>query len=227
LVRLAHLAHRIRSRLTFANVTSLLALFVALGGTSYAALHVGSKQIVNNSVRSKDIRNNDLRSADVRNGSLLPADFKPGALPAGPRGLPGRSALTTLKSGETIRGVWATGGGDPDTSVNLRQGIAGVTFPVPAPGPVDSLHVVLAGNDTAAGSGSGCTGSATAPVAAPGFVCLYVGAAMGTSAGAGYGALATFSDSVATGDGSPYGFAVRVFGSQLFRITGTWAYQAP
>jgi hypothetical protein len=225
LVRLAHLAHRIRSRLTFANVTSLLALFVALGGSSYAALHVGSKQIVNNSVRSKDIRNNDLRSADVRNGSLLPADFKPGALPAGPRGLPGRSALATLKRGETIRGVWATGGADADSPTSARQGIAGVTFPIPAPGPVDSFHVVLAGNDTA--SGSGCTGSATAPVAARGFVCMYVGAAAGTVSGLGYGALATFSDSVATGDGSPYGFAVKVFGTQYFRITGTWAYQAP
>ena len=32
----------LRDRLTFANLTALLALFVALGGTSYAALSVGS-----------------------------------------------------------------------------------------------------------------------------------------------------------------------------------------
>jgi len=36
---------------------------------------VGSKQIVNNSVRSKDIRNNDLRGGDVRNGSLGGGDL--------------------------------------------------------------------------------------------------------------------------------------------------------
>jgi hypothetical protein len=54
---------------------ALLALFVALGGSSYAALKVSSKQIVNNSVRSKDLRNNDVRSADVRNNSLTGADI--------------------------------------------------------------------------------------------------------------------------------------------------------
>ncbi len=90
---------KLRSRLTYANVMATIAVFVALGGSSYAALRVGSKQIVNNSIRSKDIRNgnvtsrdiknNDVRSGDVRNGSLLAGDFAPGQLPAGPAGPPG------------------------------------------------------------------------------------------------------------------------------------------
>ena len=47
---------RLRPRLTFANVISLLALFVALGGTGYAALKlpknsVGTKQLKNRAVR--------------------------------------------------------------------------------------------------------------------------------------------------------------------------------
>ena len=46
-----------RKHLTFANVTSLLALFIALGGTSYAVATIGTKQIKNNSVRSVDVRN--------------------------------------------------------------------------------------------------------------------------------------------------------------------------
>jgi hypothetical protein len=79
---------RFRTRLTFANVVSLIALFVALGGSSYAALRVGSRQIVNNSVRSNDIRNNNVRSIDVRNGSLLARDFKAGQLPRGATGPP-------------------------------------------------------------------------------------------------------------------------------------------
>ena len=41
-----------RRHLTFANVTSVLALFIALGGTSYAVATIGTKQIKNNSVRS-------------------------------------------------------------------------------------------------------------------------------------------------------------------------------
>lgn len=79
------------SRLSYANVMATVALFVALGGSSYAALRIGSKQIVNNGVRSADLRNNDVRGKDVRNGtlgsvdvgdgSLLAADFKPGELP--------------------------------------------------------------------------------------------------------------------------------------------------
>jgi len=51
-------------------VVALLALFVALSGGAYAALRVGTRQIVNNSVKSKDVRNNDLRGKDVRQRSL-------------------------------------------------------------------------------------------------------------------------------------------------------------
>ncbi len=59
-----------RRHLSFANVTSLLALFVALGGTSYAVATIGTKQIKNNSVRSVDVRNGTLVSRDVKRGSL-------------------------------------------------------------------------------------------------------------------------------------------------------------
>jgi hypothetical protein len=61
-------------KLTYANVVSTLALFLALGGASYAAVKVGSKQIRNNSVRTIDVRNNDLRSRDIRNRTILGRD---------------------------------------------------------------------------------------------------------------------------------------------------------
>ncbi len=78
----------IAGRLTYANVVSSLALFIVLGGTSYAVAtgSIGSREIKNNAVRSKDLRNNDVRSSDVKNGSLLGKDFKAGQLPAGPQG---------------------------------------------------------------------------------------------------------------------------------------------
>jgi hypothetical protein len=44
---------------------ALLALFVALGGSSYAALRIGTKQIRNNSVRSVDIKNRTIRGKDI------------------------------------------------------------------------------------------------------------------------------------------------------------------
>lgn len=53
------------------NAVAYVALFVAMGGTSYAAATIGSGQIVDDSVKSVDINNADgVRSADVRNDSL-------------------------------------------------------------------------------------------------------------------------------------------------------------
>lgn len=66
----------IRDRLTYANVMATLAVFIALGGSSYAIVTVGSREIRDNSVRSRDLRNNDVRGKDVRNHSLSGADIK-------------------------------------------------------------------------------------------------------------------------------------------------------
>jgi hypothetical protein len=67
-------------KLTYANVMSTLALFLALGGVSYAAIRVGSKQIRNNSVRTQDLRNNDIRSRDIRNRTIVGRDVLTNAL---------------------------------------------------------------------------------------------------------------------------------------------------
>ena len=65
---------RLRDQLTYANVVATVALFVALGGTSYAVLHVGTDDVVDNSLRSTDIRNNTLRGRDVRDRTLRARD---------------------------------------------------------------------------------------------------------------------------------------------------------
>ena len=49
---------------------ALLALFAALGGTSYAAAKIGSKEIKNNSIRSVDVRNKSLTGKDVKRNAL-------------------------------------------------------------------------------------------------------------------------------------------------------------
>ena len=67
-----------------ALLIAILALVVAMGGTSYAALSIGR-----NSVGSKQLKANSVQSAKVKNGSLLARDFKAGQLPAGPAGAPG------------------------------------------------------------------------------------------------------------------------------------------
>jgi len=59
----------------------MLALVVATGGTSYAAI-----ALPKNSVASKQIVNNSIKSKDVKDGALTAADFAAGSLPAGPAG---------------------------------------------------------------------------------------------------------------------------------------------
>jgi Collagen triple helix repeat (20 copies) len=71
---------RVRSYVRTHHV-GLLALFIALGGTSYAAV-----QLPAGSVRGKQLARNAVSSPKVRNGSLLMRDFKAGQLPAGAKG---------------------------------------------------------------------------------------------------------------------------------------------
>jgi hypothetical protein len=73
-----------RPRATFANVLSCLALFVALGGASYAAV-----ELPRNSVGTKQIQPGAIDNGKVKKGSLLRTAFKAGQLPAAAPGVTG------------------------------------------------------------------------------------------------------------------------------------------
>jgi len=78
-------------RPSHATVVAYLALFVALGGTSVAAItlannSVKSKHIAKGNVKRSDIAKNAVNSAKVANASLLARDFAAGQLPVGPKG---------------------------------------------------------------------------------------------------------------------------------------------
>jgi hypothetical protein len=62
----------VRSRLSFANVVSVVALFVALGGGAYALQKnsVGSKQIKDSAIKSKDVKDDALTATDVDESTL-------------------------------------------------------------------------------------------------------------------------------------------------------------
>jgi hypothetical protein len=61
----------LRKRLTYANVVSTLALFIALGGaTAFAASH-----LARNSVGAAQLRRNAVTGAKVRDGSLTGSDL--------------------------------------------------------------------------------------------------------------------------------------------------------
>jgi hypothetical protein len=64
-------------------VVACFALFVALAGTSVAAVSV---VLPRNSVGNAQIKNNSVTASKVKDGSLLSADFKAGQIPAGAAG---------------------------------------------------------------------------------------------------------------------------------------------
>lgn len=91
-------------------MVATLALFVALGGSSYAALTITGKNVKDHSLTAQDIRSNSLTTRELKDGSLLARDFAAGQLPPGPKGDKG------------------------DTGPQGQQGITGDTGPQGQPG---------------------------------------------------------------------------------------------
>jgi hypothetical protein len=67
---------RRRRRFSHTTVVAYLALFVALGGSAYAAATITGRDVVDRSLTGADIRNGSVRSADVRN--ITGEDLGPG-----------------------------------------------------------------------------------------------------------------------------------------------------
>ena len=79
--------HRVRARLSYANVTGSLALFIALGGTAAAAVtldrdSVGSPQIRSAAVRSPEIANDAVRAPEIRSGAVRSSEIRDGGIGA-------------------------------------------------------------------------------------------------------------------------------------------------
>jgi len=113
-------------------VVALIALFVALGGSSYAVVtlsknSVRSIHIKDGQVKRSDLRKSAVDSAKVKNGSLLSTDFKSGQ--GGPKGDPGTPGLPG------------------------PRGLPGSPGPAGAPPPVEGWHEVgAAGEPTFGGN---------------------------------------------------------------------------
>jgi hypothetical protein len=142
---------RVRSHLTFANVMSIVAVFIALGGSAFAAHEIA--KIRKNSVGAKQLKDNSVASPEVRNGSLSAGDFAPGQLPQGERGPEGAQgpqgpAGTTGPAGPqgpagTARAyatVQANASFVPDTK---HPGFTDVFEPAGAPGTVDGINCLV------------------------------------------------------------------------------------
>jgi hypothetical protein len=132
---------RFRLHLTYANVMATIAVFVALGGTSYAVMQlpknsVGSKQIRANAVGASEIRKSTVRSSEIKDRSVALRDISRGARdrlrgqtgPVGPQGAAGPPAAT-LSAAVRSGGDYARSNGTSQASTDHRtEGVYRVDF---------------------------------------------------------------------------------------------------
>ena len=109
----------LRKRLTYANVIATLALFLALGGTSYAVT-----ALPKNSVGTQQLKKNAVTGVKVKDGSLSSADFAAGTLLKGDTGATGATGATGPQGPTGLTG--ATGPQGP-TGLTGATGVAGFT----------------------------------------------------------------------------------------------------
>ena len=122
-------------RISPALVVACVALLVALGGTSAAAVSlvlprnsVGAPQLKRDAVTSIKIAAGAVRSSDVQDGSLVRTDFAPGEVPDGPAGPAGPA-------------------GPPGPSDAYTRSLTGpVAVPLHAEATLASLAIPQAGN---------------------------------------------------------------------------------
>ena len=134
-----------RQRLTYANVTATLALFIALGGTSYAALtlpknSVGATQIRKGAVRASELRTGAVSSRSIRTRTIRTSDLalstrsalRGAQGPTGPAGPAGTALRAIINSaGERVAGNAdrAThAGGSNEYRVDFARELGGCVF---------------------------------------------------------------------------------------------------
>jgi hypothetical protein len=164
----------LRSKLTFANVIALLALFVALSGSAYA-IHLGknavkTKNIKNGAVIESKLAGGSVSSAKLAGGSVSSAKLAPGALRAAglgdvvirtaskpmPDGSSGFAIATCLPGERLLSGSeGVSAGNSPDIVVNTAQPTMG-DGSLPTGGQSPTSWTVYAnnypGDDTSAAS---------------------------------------------------------------------------
>lgn len=123
----------VKPRLSFANVTSMLALFVALGGTSYAAVSlsansvnkthlrsnsVGKSEIRRSAVGQSEVRANSIGASELRTSAVGSNDVKDETLGVNDLAPAARTALADI-NGVTFRASSTAAGGL--TAGNVRS----------------------------------------------------------------------------------------------------------
>jgi hypothetical protein len=128
---------RLIDRLTYANVVATMALFIALGGTSYAAIKlphnsVGTEQIKTGAVHTGEIRDRTIRLQDLSTTARASLRGQTGPQgPPGPAGAPAIKHFASVSSaGGFSRGDATHGGrvGIGSYAVGFSDSVAGCAY---------------------------------------------------------------------------------------------------
>jgi hypothetical protein len=224
------------------NAIGFMALFVALGGGAYAthSHRVGSKDIRKGAVTTPKIKGqavkagklapNSVRTGKISDEAVTASKLAPGVAISGPQGAQGPQGNQgqqgpqgppgpfpgVLPSGETVRGYYYAGGTAAAAEGFTTDSIAFGYQLAAAPQP----HFIRSGNTAPAQ----CPGSAQAPQAQPGHLCVYEGSAVNADARNTTTFVDPF-DETALGVGA--GVFVRASAAGDFFTQGTWAVTAP
>jgi hypothetical protein len=160
-----------------AVVIASVALIVALGGTSYAALNipinsVGSAQLKNAAVTTKKLANGAVTALKINARKLTVFNALHANSAATANSATVTNGVGTLASGQTERGLWFLS----DWAASAPDGSAAtaITFPIPLAQPPTAVHYIppLSPGETPP---PGCFGNAANPGAEPGNLCVFEG----------------------------------------------------
>lgn len=219
------------------GVAVTLIVVVLLSGTAYAANTIRSSDIVDGQVKSRDIGKGAVKTSDIRGGAVTSGKVRDGSLkvidfsasdralltgPAGPQGATGAQGpagpfVDTLPPGKSEKGAYIMRG--TAAAASARTG-ADISFAIPLAA-APTAHFLAVGDPATAT----CPGTAAAPTAAAGHLCIYEGANNNLSSVA-------FQDPVTTATGTivrPYGAVLigAATAAGAFISSGGWAVTAP
>ena len=148
-----------------ATVISLVALFVALGGTSYAAValvpnnSVGSAQVINGSLQKKDLSTKAVAALKGNRGPAGAQGAQGSAGAAGPAGAAGATGATGPVGASGVTGpkgtTGATGAAGAAGATNVIARTASVSVPA---GGVAPVTAVCNAGEVATGGGAALIG---------------------------------------------------------------------
>ncbi|MEZ5077987.1 MAG: hypothetical protein R2725_11150 [Solirubrobacterales bacterium] len=174
-----------------------------------------ASKIRNNVVTTKKLNNNAVTQQKLAPEAVGTGNLQSGSVTAGKLAGDVAPLVGTLKSGQTLRGVFSLGG---DEIEELRSSES-FQFPLLATPATPAANILETAFPTAACPGIG-GGLEQTPQASPGNLCIYITEKEGLA-----GADLEFDPAVTNRLG--FGLVLDLGGTTKFRVSGQWAVTAP